>query len=104
MGYFSNGTEWECYEAQYCSRCVHHKTEPGEGCAVVLLHMTRNYKDCNDEDSPLHVLIPRDGIRNGRCAMFHEGKPSDETHGLTEADLKYLQWHQENRPFAAKET
>lgn len=73
MGYFSNGTEGESYEAKYCIRCVHHKPDDG-GCAVFLAHLLHNYRDCNDEDSILHLLIPRkkEGLGNEQCAMFHE--------------------------------
>ncbi len=72
MGYFSNGAEHEQYEARYCCRCVHQGDEDyGPGCAVMQLHFERNYEECNDKGSLLHVLIPRDGIHNGECRMFH---------------------------------
>lgn len=75
MGYFSNGTEGERYEAQYCVRCIHQNMDDG-GCAVWHAHMLYNYRDCNDEDSILHLLIPlkKEGIGNEQCAMFHEDK------------------------------
>ena len=69
MGYFANGTEAAEYEATYCMHCVH----AGDGgCPVWLLHMLHNYKECNNPDSFIHVLIPRsnDGW-NEKCAMFH---------------------------------
>jgi len=72
--YFSNGTEGMDYEAQYCARCVHQPENPDDGgCPVLLAHMLYNYRDCNDTDSILHLLIPRkpDG-RNDQCAMFYE--------------------------------
>jgi hypothetical protein len=70
MGYFSNGTEGESYQADYCSRCVVHE----RGCAVWFLHMMHNYEECNKEASFLHVLIPRskDKLGNERCTMFVE--------------------------------
>ena len=73
MGYFSNGTEGEMYEAEYCDRCVHQKVDDG-GCAVMMLHLIHNYDECNKPNSFLHVLIPRekDGVRNEQCKMFHE--------------------------------
>jgi len=73
MGYFSNGTEGDCYERQYCNRCVHEDAE--KGCAVMLAHVLHNYEECNKEDSILHILIPRkaDGF-NDQCAMFMERK------------------------------
>lgn len=75
MGYFSNGTEAECYEDAYCSRCVHQKIDDG-GCSVMLLHLLNNYDECNKPDSFLHTLIPTstDGVGNKQCTMFHEEK------------------------------
>ena len=71
MGYFSNGTEGECYQAQYCFRCTHWPPDPNDGmCAVWLAHQLRNYEDCNNAESPLHVLIPRTKLGNGECRMF----------------------------------
>lgn len=73
MGYFSNGTEGELYHHAYCSRCVHWPTDPADGmCAVWLAHQLRSYEDCNDPESPLHVLIPRskDKCGNEECRMF----------------------------------
>lgn len=67
MGYFSNGTANEIYQEQYCVRCVHF--DDG-GCPVMFAHMMYNYRDCNDEESILHLLIPRDGIENKQCTMF----------------------------------
>lgn len=75
MGYFPNGTEGMLYEEQYCNRCVHSKSE--QGCAVWLAHMLKNYAECNNEDSILHMLIPRDDetCGNKQCLMFHEAHP-----------------------------
>ena len=69
MGYFSNGTEGQIYEAKWCDRCEHQ-----EGCAVWMAHMLHNYKECNDKESILHLLIPRSegGIGNEQCRMFIE--------------------------------
>lgn len=68
MGYFSNGSEGMDYEARYCDRCI-HQDDP---CAVLEAHMIYNYKECNNKESVLHVLIPRskDGIGNEQCRMF----------------------------------
>jgi hypothetical protein len=68
MGYFPNSTEGEMYQEMYCDRCIH-----GNGdCAVWLAHELRNYDDCNNPQSILHMLIPRteDGLENKRCLMF----------------------------------
>lgn len=77
MGYFSNGESGRAYQEQYCHRCVHWPPNPDDGgCSVWLLHMIRNYEDCNDDSSPLHTLIPRskDGLSNERCTMFHPNR------------------------------
>lgn len=67
MGYFSNGTEGMDYEAQWCDHCLHR-----DGCAVWMAHTLYNYKECNNPDSILHILIPltEDGLGNERCTMF----------------------------------
>ncbi|MDR6818453.1 hypothetical protein J2X76_003630 [Neorhizobium sp. 2083] len=65
MAYFSNGTEGMMYEEKFCDRCLHQ-----EGCPVWDAHLLYSYRDCNDEGSILHMLIPRDGAGNARCRMF----------------------------------
>lgn len=67
MGYFSNSSESCAYEAQWCDRCF-HQDDP---CTVWLLHLLRNYDDCENEKSALHYLIPigKSG-ENLRCTMF----------------------------------
>jgi hypothetical protein len=67
MGYFSNGTEGEIYYEEFCSKCLH---EHNRQCAVWLAHYIKNYDECNKKDSILHMLIPREGIENGKCLMF----------------------------------
>lgn len=61
------------YEAEYCDHCVHQPEAPDDGgCPILLLHGLYNYDECNNDDSMLHVLIPRteDGIGNKQCTMF----------------------------------
>ncbi len=74
MGYFSNGTEGEMYQERWCSRCVRDKEE---GCPVWIAHLLYSYQLCNSPEDPgkvmLDMLIPREGIYNGQCAMFSEG-------------------------------
>jgi hypothetical protein len=70
MGYFSNGTEGALYYEQWCSRCIHDNEDKEIYCPVWGLHLTHNYAACNDDASPLHALIPREGMGNGRCTMF----------------------------------
>ena len=71
MGYFPNGTSADMYEREYCSRCVHEDDD--KGCPVMTAHLTYNYAQCNDKDSILHILIPRDKDGwNEQCRMFIE--------------------------------
>lgn len=76
MGYFSNGTEGDMFEATYCNKCVHEDDE--KGCPVMLAHILYSYDLCNETKHPgkvmLDMLIPRDGPWNKQCAMFHEKK------------------------------
>lgn len=71
MGYFSNGSEGESYEARWCSRCIHE-----EGCAVMMSHLVYNYDQIIDgnRDNPLgevlSLLIPDEGSSCGECSMF----------------------------------
>lgn len=67
MGYFSNGSEGMDYYEEYCSKCLHDKDE---GCVVWNAHLLFNYDECNKPESILHMLIPREGIRNLQCRMF----------------------------------
>ena len=69
MGYFSNGAEGGDYHAQWCSRCVH---DVEENCPVWLAHLIHNYSECNNEESILHLLIPRSesGLDNEQCRLF----------------------------------
>lgn len=73
MGYFSNGTEGESYFERYCSRCIHDDEEKGKYCPIWNLHLLYNYQECNNKESMLHTLIPRnDGGGNDVCTMFVE--------------------------------
>ena len=83
MAYFANGSEGDYYEEEWCQRCVHYGGETGVACPVLVLHCIWNYDACNGDQpdaSPdaavkhtaLNTLWPRDGIDNGRCAMFYE--------------------------------
>lgn len=67
MAYFPNGTSGMLYEEKYCDKCIH-----SGNCVIWDLHMFHNYDECNNKDSMLHVLIPRneDGIGNKQCSMF----------------------------------
>ena len=79
MAYFSNGTEGEMYESRYCDRCIHRDGPDGEsGCAIWLAHLMHNYAECNNDNSILHLLIPRskEGCGNEQCKLFVE-KPAE---------------------------
>lgn len=83
MGYFSNGTEGDIYQTQYCSRCIH---DAKENCPILAMHLLYNRDQHpeyakTDEDRGkaiatrdiLTYLIPRreDGF-NGECRFFKE--------------------------------
>jgi hypothetical protein len=78
MAYFSNGSEGMSYQEYWCDRCVH-----GGDCPVWDAHMLHNYRDCNDPESILHMLIPRSesGMANDRCRMFIESSASGDLFG-----------------------
>lgn len=76
MGYFSNGTEGQAYEARYCAYC-RNDTE-SKPCWILGMHLLLNYDQCDDTEDGrkaahlLGSLIPRseDGLTNGECVMF----------------------------------
>ena len=74
MGYFSNGTEGLAYRESFCERCINWRDLDdgrGPGCPVIDAHVVHNYDECNNTDSILHMLIPRDESgENGECLMF----------------------------------
>jgi hypothetical protein len=75
MGYFSNGCESDDYHEKYCFNCVNYRDLEdgrGAGCPIMDLHYFYNYKECNNSESMLHFLIPRedDGLSNKQCSMF----------------------------------
>jgi len=71
MGYFSNGTEGCDYLERLCFHCNYWQDEVG--CPIWSLHTELNYKDCNNEDSILHQLIPRtESGGNGECIGFSD--------------------------------
>ena len=70
MGYFPNGDAGIFYQEEWCSKCAHDKNND---CPVWLAHLLRNYEECNNENSILHMLIPRaKPIGNEKCLMFIE--------------------------------
>lgn len=65
MGYFPNGSAGEAYEAEWCNRCVHQM-----GCGVWFAHLSFAYGATPEQAKVLDTLIPRQGTRNLKCAMF----------------------------------
>lgn len=72
MGYFPNGTAGEDYYERWCARCLHENPDKEITCAIWMVHLLRNYDECNNDESILHALIPRtkNGLGNERCTMF----------------------------------
>jgi hypothetical protein len=77
VGYFANGSEGCSYESKYCEKCIHLILE--HGCPCLDAHMHWNYDECNNKDSILHKMIPRDkdGF-NEQCIFFKENIPEDK--------------------------
>lgn len=82
MGYFSNGTEGQIYQDQYCRRCIYYGPPEGPGCPVWGAHLFYSYELCNvpAEESPgkaiLDMLIPMspDRLSNEQCRMFQKAE------------------------------
>lgn len=72
MGYFSNGIEGMDYEDEYCERCAHNHEI--FGCPCLEAHRLWNYDECNNKDSILHKMIPRDSenCTNRKCIFFQK--------------------------------
>jgi hypothetical protein len=75
MGYFSNGSEGDCYRALYCDRCEHSKQEYDETlprfCPIWEAHLLFCYDGTKEQHNVLDMLIPRDGRgHNAECRMF----------------------------------
>jgi hypothetical protein len=81
MGYFSNGTEGEIFEARHCRRCVHFGddgfgNDDGDCCPIMFAHVCYQGETGAVEDI-LGMLIKRNGITN-ECAMFVERKEAGD--------------------------
>jgi hypothetical protein len=88
MGYFSNGTEGEIFEEQWCANCRHSDISGGREigvdppCPVWFAHQLYAYELCNEDEHPgkviLDLLIPRKTVKASdgfdlpvnECAMF----------------------------------
>jgi hypothetical protein len=76
MAYFSNGSEGDRFQAEYCDRCVHWN--PEKGCPIFDAHLLFNYQECDSGSNAemiLNMLIPEieneHGTFPGECSMFH---------------------------------
>ena len=79
MGYFPNGSAGDYYENKYCDHCAHNHIE--YGCPCLDSHIMWNYEECNNDNSILHKMIPRDKHGNNiQCRFFakkgENGKPT----------------------------
>jgi hypothetical protein len=77
MGYFSNGTEGDMYEEEYCYKCLNFDEE--KGCPIMNLHLVWNYEAISSKGDAikkyaLDWFIPpnKDGMFNQQCRMFKE--------------------------------
>lgn len=71
MGFFSNATEGDSYQSQFCNRCVHGRDPENKPCMVWFLHLVSNYDGANDPEHWLHALIPRDKDgQNQECSQY----------------------------------
>lgn len=69
MGCFSNSSEGMSYESAYCDQCVHNFEE--YGCPCLDAHHFWNYDECNNKDSILHKMIPRDEDGENQQCIFY---------------------------------
>lgn len=76
MAYFSNGTEGEMYQDDYCMKCKNwrdRKDGRGEGCPIWDLHVLYAYDECNGKGNAkdmLDTLIPMKELYADECSMF----------------------------------
>lgn len=86
MGYFSNGTEGDLYEEEYCDRCVHQDEDVG--CPIMDLHFIHNFEGAEAKDHFLHSLIPlsEDGY-NEQCRLFWERDVPLDLHRVASVEV-----------------
>lgn len=84
MAYFSNGSEGDGYQEQWCSRCMnwreHSEIPENWGCIVWDLHLCLNYDQCRDDGIKrvLEHFIPTDDDGYPMvCRMFVESVNAD---------------------------
>lgn len=85
MGYFSNGTEADIYEHQYCVRCIHYPENIEDMCPVWTIHFIYSHDQYENRElmDAMNRLIPNGKIKlpdgreipgNLQCNMFVEVK------------------------------
>ena len=72
MGYFSNGTEGMFYQEEYCCTCANSEGDDAPGCAIWDAHLLYSYNECNNPNSILHILIPRDEKGSNLACKLHK--------------------------------
>jgi hypothetical protein len=89
VGYFSNSTENDIYQASYCEKCVHFSLD--DECPVMFLHAIWNYDAVGrsaDETkaAALENFIPTiaQPPGNGECRMFIQSNASIKHHWVPE--------------------
>lgn len=72
MGYFSNGSEGDYYQSEYCDHCVHdtRNDESIDCCPVWEMHEMLNDEKEIRIRIVLNNFIPRDKQGNKQCVMF----------------------------------
>lgn len=68
MGYFANCIEAMDYQQQYCTNCVHWNDD--YECPCLEAHEFWGYKACNNDESILNKMIPRDEDGNNQQCIF----------------------------------
>ncbi len=76
MGYFSNGSEGEHYQAGWCDQCAHDDYAAGKFCPVWSAHLGHNYGASDEVRGILDSFIPQIGAFNGGCRMFVAESPA----------------------------
>lgn len=76
MGYFSNATEAERYQAMYCFLCINWRDPDdgrGEGCPIWDMQLMHNQAQSRTVMAKvINEFIPRNGTDNEQCTMFVE--------------------------------
>lgn len=80
MGYFSNASEGDFWQANNCIRCAHYYENMDEdeisNCPVWLAHLLFNYNE--SFRVLLDLLIPYKNGHSDRCAMFIHHRVKDD--------------------------